>query len=162
MDFSKIIGMDETIPVSVLRHEYVHPSAAQTHLITNPSVYPAVDPASAYAAQVLAGKVVLITGASRGIGRTIALYLARAGASLALVARDASALAQTKAAVLSIAPQANVIVSTIDVRDTAAAEAAVEEAAKHFGRLDVLVANAGAATPMTKRTSSACSPSLVI
>jgi NAD(P)-dependent dehydrogenase (short-subunit alcohol dehydrogenase family) len=100
----------------------------------------------------------LVTGASRGIGWTIALYLARGGASLALVARDASVVVQAKDVILRVAPRADVLVFPVDVRDTATAVAALEGAAKHFGRLDVLVANAGAATPMTKRTSSACSP----
>jgi NAD(P)-dependent dehydrogenase (short-subunit alcohol dehydrogenase family) len=100
---------------------------------------------------VLAGKVALVTGASRGIGKTIALSLARAGASLALVSRDATTLEQTKAAVLSVAPGTDVLVFAVDVRDTAAAESAVQAAAAHFGRLDVLVANAGAVTLMNTR-----------
>jgi NAD(P)-dependent dehydrogenase (short-subunit alcohol dehydrogenase family) len=121
-----------------------------THIVI-PSVYPAVDPAPAYSAQVLAGKVALITGASRGIGQAIALSLARAGASLAIVSRDAVALEQTKASVLSVAPRTSVLVLAVDVRDTAAVEAVVQTAIAHFGRLDVLVANAGAATPILKR-----------
>jgi NAD(P)-dependent dehydrogenase (short-subunit alcohol dehydrogenase family) len=114
-------------------------------------VYPTIDPTPAYATHALTGKVALITGASRGIGQAIALALARAGASLALAARDAAALEQTKAAVLQVAPRADVLVFVVDVRDTAAAERAVQAAVTHFGRLDVLVANAGAATRMSTR-----------
>jgi NAD(P)-dependent dehydrogenase (short-subunit alcohol dehydrogenase family) len=117
-------------------------------------VYPAVDPAPAYAAQALAGKVALVTGASLGIGQAIVLSLARAGASLALVSRNAAALEKTKANVLSVAPRADVLVLAVDVRDTAAAETAVQAAVAHFGRLDLLVANAGATTPWTKRPYS--------
>jgi len=135
MDFSKIVGIDETLPVSIQHHD----------------VYPGIDPTSAYAKQVLAGKVALVTGASRGIGQAIALSLARAGASLALVSRDLATLEKTKASVLSVAPRADVLVFAVDVRDTAAAEAAVQAAAAHFGRLDLLVANAGASTPWSSR-----------
>jgi NAD(P)-dependent dehydrogenase (short-subunit alcohol dehydrogenase family) len=116
-----------------------------------PSVYPIIDPAAAYASQTFAGKVVLVTGASRGIGQAITLSFARAGASLALTARDTAALAQTKSAVLHVAPNADVLVLPVDVRDTAAVNTMVQAAVAHFGRLDVLVANAGAATPMTMR-----------
>jgi NAD(P)-dependent dehydrogenase (short-subunit alcohol dehydrogenase family) len=122
-------------------------------------VYPGIDPTSAYAKQVLAGKVALVTGASRGIGQAIALSLARAGASLALVSRDLATLEKTKASVLSVAPRADVLVFAVDVRDTAAAEAAVQAAAAHFGRLDLLVANAGASTPWSSRTCRTSSKS---
>jgi NAD(P)-dependent dehydrogenase (short-subunit alcohol dehydrogenase family) len=115
-------------------------------------VYPTIEPGAAYAAQTLAGKAAFVTGASRGIGRTTALFLARAGASVALAARDTAALEQTKAAILRAAPHADVIIYTVDVRDTAAAERAVQAAAAHFGRLDLLVANAGATTPSATRT----------
>jgi NAD(P)-dependent dehydrogenase (short-subunit alcohol dehydrogenase family) len=121
-------------------------------------VYPAIDPTPAYDAQVLAGKTILVTGASRGIGKAIALSLARAGASLALVSRDAAALEQTKAAVLSVASCADVLVFAADVRDAAAAESAVQAVVAHFGRLDVLVANAGASTPWYTR--ACCVPSI--
>ena len=48
-------------------------------------------------------------------------------------------------------PGAQVLTFTVDVKDPAAAERAIEETAKHFGKLDVLVANAGACLPFEKR-----------
>lgn len=105
----------------------------------------------------LDGRTVFLTGAARGIGRATAVALARAGADLALVdvAHDlpgvpyplgsASQLEHT--AVLCREAGAAVLVRPADVRDTADVEAAVAEAADRFGRLDVVVNNAGIAAP---------------
>ncbi len=87
--------------------------------------------------QSLHGKVVLITGASRGIGRALAVALSRQGAQLALAARDRAALAAL-AEELGTAP---LIVPT-DVADADACRRAVDETVARFGRLDVLVNNA--------------------
>jgi NAD(P)-dependent dehydrogenase (short-subunit alcohol dehydrogenase family) len=89
----------------------------------------------------LRGRVVLVTGASRGLGRAGALALAEAGADLALTARGADDLA----AVAAEAAKQGVRVETFcaDVREPAAIEAMVAGALTAFGRIDVLVNNAG-------------------
>lgn len=89
----------------------------------------------------LTGKSALVTGASRGIGRGVAVSLARAGARVALVGRDAAALAQTLDAVRAAGGQA--LTLQADVTQVDSVEAAVAKACEAFGRLDVLVCNAG-------------------
>jgi NADP-dependent 3-hydroxy acid dehydrogenase YdfG len=94
---------------------------------------------------------VLITGASRGIGQETALQYARAGASVALVARDGDALNETRNAIISAASSAEVLVLAADVRETKSAEAAIQKVLERFGKLDVLIANAGAISVVGKR-----------
>jgi NADP-dependent 3-hydroxy acid dehydrogenase YdfG len=86
-------------------------------------------------------KVVLITGASRGIGRGIALAFAREGARLVLAARSADRLTQVQNEIHELGAEA-VSVPT-DVTSHAAVETLVETAMDRFGRIDVLVNNAG-------------------
>ena len=93
----------------------------------------------------------LITGASRGIGAQIALQYACAGASLSLVARTQAALDASKDAILREHPSAQVFTFSADVRDVKRAEEVVVATVARFGRLDILVANAGALRPMDKR-----------
>jgi NADP-dependent 3-hydroxy acid dehydrogenase YdfG len=107
------------------------------------SVYPFIDPKVHYDAQTFAGKVVLITGASRGIGLETALHFARAGASLTLVARKQEALEASRDTILRERPSAQVLTFPADVRDVKKAEEAVAATVARFGRLDILVANAG-------------------
>ncbi len=88
----------------------------------------------------LAGKVALVTGASRGIGRAIASRLAEQGATVIAAARGDHAKAcadELRAA----GHQADAL--TLDVTDTAAVEAAPGDIARQYGRLDILVSNAG-------------------
>ncbi|KAI0045923.1 NAD-P-binding protein [Auriscalpium vulgare] len=110
-------------------------------------VYPTIDPKQWYDSQTFKSKIVLITGASRGIGLETALQYARSGASLALVARKQANLDESKAAVLKEIPAAQVLTYAADVTDVKAAEGAVKAAVAKFGRLDILVANAGAVRP---------------
>ena len=88
-------------------------------------------------------KVAIVTGASRGIGRAIALELARAGHACVLVARDEAALTRLAAEVVALgAPEARVV--ACDLRDPEQPARVVTEAIEYGGRLDVLVNNAGA------------------
>ncbi|WOK97437.1 11-beta-hydroxysteroid dehydrogenase 1B-like [Canna indica] len=90
----------------------------------------------------LRGKVVLITGASSGIGEQLAYQYAERGASMAIVARRANALhVVAKKAREHGAP--DVLVVTADISDPDQSRLAIEETIAHFGRLDHLVANAG-------------------
>ena len=90
----------------------------------------------------LDGKVALVTGASRGIGRSIALMLAARGADIVInYAGNTEAAEKTKAEVEALGRKAMVIKA--DVGDTAACEAMMAEAVKEMGKIDILVNNAG-------------------
>lgn len=88
----------------------------------------------------LTGKVALVTGASRGIGRAIALRLARQGATVVAAARGDNA-ADTVAAITAAGGQAEAV--SIDVMDAAALEVLPGSIVAKHGRLDILVNNAG-------------------
>jgi NADP-dependent 3-hydroxy acid dehydrogenase YdfG len=92
-------------------------------------------------------KVVLITGASAGIGLATARRFAAEGAKLALVARSADKLAEMAEQVRGQGGEA--IARPADVRDPAQVKRAVEETVQHFSRLDVLINNAGQAAAGT-------------
>jgi NAD(P)-dependent dehydrogenase (short-subunit alcohol dehydrogenase family) len=89
--------------------------------------------------------VAIVTGAGRGIGRAIALALAREGYSLCLVARTREELEETRR--LCGLPVERALIVLIDLADEESAEAVVETTLDLFGRLDVLVNNAGWAPP---------------
>ncbi len=93
----------------------------------------------------LSGKVGLVTGASRGIGRAVAVGLAQAGADVVLVGRDTAALQGTVDAVTAARPGARTIVVAADVTDAAAVEAFVAQTVAELGRIDFAIANAGQA-----------------
>jgi 3-oxoacyl-[acyl-carrier protein] reductase len=88
-------------------------------------------------------KVALVTGASRGIGAAIATELAREGMHVCLVARDSLALTAV-ADSLTSKNSVQAMTYATDLREAAAAEAATAAAVARFGRLDLLVNNAGA------------------
>jgi 3-oxoacyl-[acyl-carrier protein] reductase len=89
----------------------------------------------------LTDKVALVTGASRGLGKAIALALAAEGASIAAVARSEEALKETLEAIRAVGGVAEPF--PLDVADGAAVEAAVEKIATRFEHIDILVNNAG-------------------
>jgi 3-oxoacyl-[acyl-carrier protein] reductase len=89
----------------------------------------------------LTDKVALVTGASRGLGKAIALALAAEGASIAAVARSEEALAETLSAIRAGGGVAEPF--PFDVADEGAVEAAVEKIATRFQHIDILVNNAG-------------------
>jgi NAD(P)-dependent dehydrogenase (short-subunit alcohol dehydrogenase family) len=90
----------------------------------------------------LAGKVIVVTGASRGIGRAIALRIARDGAKVVLAARDAATLAKVVDEITKHGGTATAL--PIDLRSPDAADAVVNEALQAYGRIDSIVNNAGA------------------
>lgn len=87
----------------------------------------------------LEGRVAVVTGGSRGIGRSIAEHLAAAGARVAVVARDA----ERAGGVAGELPGTGHAGFGCDVADTAAVDALVRQVEADFGALDILVNNAG-------------------
>jgi NADP-dependent 3-hydroxy acid dehydrogenase YdfG len=86
-------------------------------------------------------KVVFITGASSGIGRALAIELGRRGAALGLLARRADTLKEIVSEIESAGGRAMALPA--DVKDAEAVRAAADKAREKFGRVDVMVANAG-------------------
>lgn len=91
---------------------------------------------------LLAGKVALVTGGSRGIGRAIALDLAANGAKVVVNYQSSSAAAVEVAATIA-ASGGEAMAVQADVADFAAAQALVKETAAAYGQIDILVNNAG-------------------
>ena len=95
------------------------------------------------------GRVILVSGATRGIGLAIAQALHAKGYTLSLGAREPSALAM----VVSGMDASRVMTAHYDATDWSCHERWVDQTAKHFGRIDGLVNNAGLSIPMTIRTA---------
>jgi 3-oxoacyl-[acyl-carrier protein] reductase len=93
---------------------------------------------------MFSGKVALVTGASRGIGRAIAVDLVKNGADAALAGRDRAALEETVAACTAARPDAKCIVLTGDVAEQSAVDGFVAQTVSSLGRVDFAIANAGA------------------
>jgi len=92
--------------------------------------------------QNINNKTALITGGTKGIGFGIAEALLKAGMKVAITSRNAAAAAQA-AQQLDHHNPGNILGLTSDVRDYASQQAAVQEVVNHWGKLDVLIANAG-------------------
>lgn len=89
----------------------------------------------------LTGRVAIVTGGNGGIGLGMARGLAEAGATLLIAARNADKSAVALAALQTLSP--NVAAVQVDVLDRASIGRMVEAAVERFGRLDILIANAG-------------------
>ena len=97
----------------------------------------------------LTGKVAIVTGASRGIGKCVALSLAKQGADVVIAARSVESrkllpgtIHDTVTEIEALGRRALAV--RTNVRDADAVEAMIEQAADHMGRIDILVNNAGA------------------
>ena len=97
----------------------------------------------------VAGKTVVITGASRGIGAEAARVFAAAGANVALIARSSDAIEKLAA---EIGEQA--IALTCDVASYASVEGAIAKAKETFGSVDILINNAGVIEPISHLASA--------
>ena len=97
----------------------------------------------------LQGKTLFITGASRGIGREIALRAARDGANIVIAAKSAEAHPKLPGTIHSVAAEVvaaggQALALQLDVRDEDAVKAAMAKAFEHFGSIDAVINNAGA------------------
>lgn len=93
------------------------------------------------------GQTAVVAAASKGLGRACSITLAQEGVNVALFARNLDALNETAEAVRSAGAQALIIQA--DVTQTAQIQHAIDQTANQFGRLDILVCNAGGPPPGT-------------
>lgn len=90
----------------------------------------------------LNNQIIVITGAGRGIGRALAVEFAKAGAKLSICSRNASEIQETAKEC-----KGEVLARVCDIADAKAVNAWIQETVKKFGRIDVLINNAGIAGP---------------
>ncbi len=95
----------------------------------------------------LQNKIAVITGAGRGIGRTIALAYAREGANLVLASRSQETLEETQTMIEELGRKALVVPT--DIRSEDSVHNLAEKALRQFGRVDIFVNNSGIAGPTT-------------
>jgi citronellol/citronellal dehydrogenase len=94
-------------------------------------------------------RVAVITGASRGIGRALALGLAKQGCNIVVAAKSVASTERLPGSIHTVAAEvealgAKALPIQVDVRDDKQIEAMAEQARSHFGRIDILINNAGA------------------
>ncbi len=89
----------------------------------------------------LKGKIAMVTGGTRGLGEVSALALAKAGADIAVCGRSAPDLKRVTAAIQGLGRKARGF--DIDVTDKSKVSDAVTQILEHFGRIDILINNAG-------------------
>src|SRR6266480_5186158 len=97
----------------------------------------------------LAGKVAVVTGASRGIGRAIAVGLAREGCDVVIAAKSTESTEKLPGSIFTVAAEvealgARALPVQVDVRDADQIEGMAAKALERFGRIDLLINNAGA------------------
>jgi citronellol/citronellal dehydrogenase len=97
----------------------------------------------------LQGRVAIVTGASRGIGRAVSLGLARAGMQVVLAAKSITSTEKLPGSIHTVATEVaalggQALPVQVDVRDEGQIDALIARALERFGRIDVLVNNAGA------------------
>ena len=95
------------------------------------------------------GKTVFITGASRGIGKAIALRLAKEGANIVVAAKTISPHPKLEGTIFTAASDieeagGQALPIQVDIRDEENVQAAIEKAVNHFGGIDILINNASA------------------
>lgn len=99
------------------------------------------------AEKTLAGRIALVTGASRGIGRAVALELARRGAHVIALARTQGALEELDDAIRALGGETTLV--PCDIKDFAALDRLGAAIHQRWGKLDILVGNAGILGPLT-------------
>jgi NAD(P)-dependent dehydrogenase (short-subunit alcohol dehydrogenase family) len=102
-------------------------------------------PLSTFAPDLFAGRVALVTGGGRGIGREIALAFARLGADLVIASRHVENLAPTAAEIETLGR--GCLALPTNIRDTAQVDDLVARALERFGQIDFLINNAGGQFP---------------
>ena len=111
----------------------------------------------------LTGRLVLVTGATRGIGRAVAIAAARAGAELIITGRTVGALEEADDDIRAAGGHATIV--EMDMKDTPAIPRLAAAIAERWGRLDGFVANAAmlaALTPITHLTPEAWDESVAV
>jgi NAD(P)-dependent dehydrogenase (short-subunit alcohol dehydrogenase family) len=95
-----------------------------------------------------AGRVAIVTGGARGLGEVMTLALAKAGAKVLIVGRDRAALEECRQ-IANLKGETRVFAA--DLTEDGAPQATVDEALAHFGRLDILINNAGTTIELIRR-----------
>ncbi|KZP00349.1 NAD-P-binding protein [Calocera viscosa TUFC12733] len=129
----------------------VFPSTADQDLpvTQHHDIYPGIDPSKFQAS--LTGKVVFVTGASRGIGEATARAFAQSGATVFLAARKTATLESVKAGILKDFPGAKVAYHVADVTKPESVKAAVDACIAAFGKIDIVVSNSGAVEDILRK-----------